>query len=127
MALPGASSIQLSAGAIRSRTRIATVGLLAAWLVVFMLLYGNLDPSVVNGDVGAFLIIGNVALAASCLLWIVMLLEYIRERPAEYRYVWLLLLLTGPVVGPLLFYYGVWRKRYPRHVPNKPLERTRER
>jgi hypothetical protein len=126
MALPGAPPIPLSASAIRSRTRIATVGVLAAWLVVFMLLYGNLDSSVVNSDLGAFLIIANVAFAVSCLLWIVMLLEYFRERPAEYRYVWLFLLLTGPVVGPLLFYYRVWRKRYPRRVPNKSRERTRE-
>ena len=49
-------------------------------------------------------------------LWIVMILEFLRERPLNYPRMWGFLLLTGPVFGPLLFYYFVWRKRYPTYA-----------
>jgi len=41
-----------------------------------------------------------------------MILEFLREKPSNLPYMWGGLLLTGPVIGPLLFYYFVWRKRY---------------
>lgn len=126
MALPTQPPIPLSAPQVRARSLVALVGVFAAWLVVAMLIVANFHPSVAEDGFSTFALVGGTAFLLSVLLWIVMILEYVREPPARRRWVWGFLLTTGPVFGPLLFYYRVWR---PRHIvgrPNKSLERTRD-
>jgi len=116
MALPLPPPTPLKPDQVRVRTRVAKVGVVAAWIVVFLLVYANFDESVIGQDVSLFSLIAGTAFLASCALWIVMILEYVRERPAQYSLLWALLLFTGPVFGPLLFYYRVWRVRYRAHA-----------
>ena len=96
---------------LRSRSRAANVGLAGACGVIFLLIYANVNQSVLDGRSAVFDSLLGLTCALSCLLWIMMWLEYFRERPHEYSLGWAFLLLTGPVLGPMLFYYGVWRVR----------------
>ena len=126
MTLPGQPPIPLSLSQVRLRSRVALIGVFAAWLVIAMLVVANLNPSVADEGLSTFAIIVITAFATSVLLWVVMILEFVRERPAAYPWVWGFLLMTGPVLGPLLFYYRVWRPRHGGGRPNTSLERTRE-
>jgi hypothetical protein len=125
--LSGRPPIPLSLSQVRLRSRVALVGVFAAWLFIAMLVVASLNTSFAEEGLSTFDIIAGTAFAASVLLWVVMILEFMRERPTPYPWVWGFLLMTGPVLGPLLFYYRVWR---PRHIvgrPNPSLERTRDR
>lgn len=127
MALPAQPSIPLSPSQVRTRSHVALVGALAAWLVVAMLIVASFDTTLVGDGLSAFALIGVTAFCVSVLLWVVMVLEYVREPPMHRRLVWGFLLMTGPVLGPLLFYYRVWRPRYVAGRPNTALGRTSER
>ena len=130
MALPGQPRPprqpvrRLSSDAIRIRSRVAAVGAAGAWALVVLAIYGNIGGPVPKDPWNPLVIVACIALALSFLLWFVAIFEYLRERPERYPYLWLVLLFAGPVGGPLLFYYLVWRTRYGR--PNTSLERTRE-
>lgn len=117
----------LTTSQVRVRSRIALIGVMAAWLVVALLIYGNINPAVVEDTSSAFGLLAGTAFALSILLWVVMILEFIRERPAQHPWVWGFLLMTGPVLGPLAFYYRIWRPRHAAGRPNNSLERARER
>jgi hypothetical protein len=125
--LPGKPPTPLSLLQVRLRSRVALVGVFAAWLVIAMLVVANFKPSVAEEGLSTFDIIVGTAFAASVLLWVVMILEFLRERPTQYPWLWGFLLMTGPVLGPLLFYYRVWRPRHGVGRPNTSFERTRER
>ena len=111
MSLPLPPPIPLTPDQVRIRSRVAAIGVMAAWLVIFLLVLGNLFIDLVDYNT-AFRTLAFAAFLGTVPLWIVAWLEYVRERPAEYSLVWAFLLMTGPVVGPLLFYYRVWRTRY---------------
>ena len=111
MSLPLPPPLPLTKDQVRIRSRVAAIGVTAAWLVIFMLVLGNIFIDLVEYN-AAFRAIAVAAFFGTVPLWIVAWLEYFRERPAEYSLVWAFLLMTGPVFGPLLFYYRVWRARY---------------
>jgi hypothetical protein len=96
---------------VRIRSRVAAVGAIAAWTVVALLVLGNFFIELVEYN-RAYRGLAMLAFGASVALWIVCWLEYFRERPAEYSLVWAFLLMTGPILGPLLFYHRIWRSRY---------------
>ena len=127
MTLPGQPPIPLSSSQVKVRSRVALVGVWAAWLVIALLIVANLDTSVVEDGFNTFALIAGTVLALSVLLWVVMVLEFIRDRPAPNPLAWGFLLMTGPVLGPLLFYYRVWRPRHTAGRPNTSLKRTRDR
>ena len=92
--------------------------------MIALAIYANFDQSAV--DTSSFHALVGFAFLLACVLWIMMWLEFARERPIEYTYVWVFLLMTGPVVGPLIFFYLVWRPRNKLvGSPDKPLQRRR--
>lgn len=116
MAMPLPSPIPLTARSLRIRTRLAQIGIAAAWLAIVMMVYANFDASLVEGGSLTFDTIANTAFAVSFLLWVVMWLEYIRERPIKRPIAWFVILCFGPIPGAALFYYKVWRVRYRLNV-----------
>jgi hypothetical protein len=118
----------LSAREVHIRSSVAVIGAIAAWSFVLLLLYANFDASLFERGSGVFERIAFICFASATLLWIVMWLEFARERPARFRLLWVVLLMSGPVIGPLLFYYLVYRKRYKAVAsPNNALDRERGR
>src|SRR5512138_2770815 len=111
MGMPLPRPRPLSPTQLRLRTRIARVGMIAAWVVIAMLLYANLYQSLIEEDIGAFYLVASYSFAVSCVLWVMILLEYLREPPAKHRFMWAILLLAGPIPGAMLFYYKVWKVR----------------
>jgi hypothetical protein len=120
MSLPSATP--LTPKQLQIRSGVAKVGLVGAWAVIAVLVFGNLASSPELTESSAFNTVAGAAFALACVLWVAMVLEYIRERPNPHALLWGFLLGTGPVVGPLLFYYRVWRVRYRAALPNKRLE-----
>jgi hypothetical protein len=118
MGMPLPPPSPLSASQLQLRSRIAMVGMMAAWVVIAMLVYANLDQSLLDSGPGLFVLVANLFFAVSFVLWIMMWLEYFREPPERYRLMWAVLLLPGPIPGGLLFYYRVWRVRLKARLPN---------
>jgi hypothetical protein len=98
MGMPLPPAVPLSTDQVRIRSAVARAGLAGAWCVIALLIYANLDSSAVEDS--SFDALAAVAIGMACLLWITMWLEFARERPIEYPYVWAFLLMTGPVLGP---------------------------
>ena len=112
MGLPLAPSIPLKPGQVRVRSLLAAVGAGAAWSCIVILIAANFLPSSTDVSASPIAVAGTVAFFAAVPLWLIMILEYLRERPSGHPFVWGLLLFSGPIFGPLLFYHLVWRKRY---------------
>jgi MFS family permease len=120
MPLPSQSAIPLTRDQVKLRSVVARVGMIGAWSVIALAIYANFDESTL--DSSTFQALVGVAFLLACVLWIMMWFEFARERPVEYSYVWAFLLMTGPVLGPLLFYYRIWRTRIKLiGSPNRPL------
>ena len=110
MSLPASPPTALSERQIQLRSRVAFVGALFAWAFISLaLLEAALNALGTSAD---FLAIRSTAFVGSVILWAAMAVEYARERPDRLRYMWLGLLLTGPVFGPLAFYHLIWRSRF---------------
>ena len=121
MPLPSPSVRPLTVDQVKIRSALARVGMIGAWSVVALAIYANFDQAAV--DSSSFNFVVGFAFLLACVLWIMMWLEFARERPHEYKYAWAFLLMTGPVLGPLLFYYRVWRARLKlMGSPNQPLQ-----
>ncbi len=110
MGMPLPSPSRLTQNQVRVRSVLAFAGVVGAWSAIALLIYANLNKSVVDSPTG-FNALAVLAFILSCLLWVMMWFEFVRERPADHTYLWAFLLMTGPVVGPLLFYYRIWRMR----------------
>jgi hypothetical protein len=94
----------------RVRSRDARIGLVGAWGLVAIAVIAemlNIDP---RNPV--FLAVLSIALVLSVLLWVMMWREFFRERPTKFSLLWAALLLSGPVLGPLLFYHWIWKPRH---------------
>lgn len=111
MTLPLPPPATLTSTQVRVRGKIANVGAAGAWLVIVVLIAANLVLSPTDPFPSWLNTVAGAAFAVSCLLWIVCVLEFFRERPAERSLVYGFLLMTGPVVGPLIFYYRIWKPR----------------
>jgi hypothetical protein len=109
MPLPSSTVRPLTVDQVKIRSALARVGVIGAWSFVALAIYANFDQAAVESS--AFKLVVGFAFLLACVLWIMMWLEFARERPHEYKYVWAFLLMTGPVFVPLLFYYRVWRAR----------------
>jgi hypothetical protein len=114
-ALPGAPRTRLTDRQILIWSILANVGAAAAWVVIGLLVLGNLSTSVIEST--WFLRVAGVAFATSSVLWLAMWREYFHERQLHYTFLWVFLLLTGPVVGPLLFYRRILRTRHRAVAP----------
>jgi hypothetical protein len=123
MGMPLPPARPLSPSQLRLRSRIARVGMIAAWVVIAMSVYANFDQSLIDNGLGVFYLVANLFFAVSFVLWIMMWLEFFRAPPAKHRLVWVFLLLPGPIPGALLFYYKVWKVRL-KALPIKTMEPT---
>jgi hypothetical protein len=112
MSLPLARARPLSPPQVRIRSMVAAIGAAAAWACVALLAVANFVPAATDDAASPIAVAGTVAFFSAAPLWLVMILEFLREKPSSHPLIWGFLLLTGPVFGPLLFYYFVWRKRY---------------
>jgi hypothetical protein len=109
MGLPSAPTTLLSDHQLLIRSILANVGAAAAWIVIILLVLGNIFASLPEAP--WFWRSAGAAFATSFILWLAMWIEYFRERPPSNNLLWIWLLMTGPVMGPLLFYHRIWRKR----------------
>jgi hypothetical protein len=109
MGIPGAPPIPLTERQLLVRSILANIGAAAAWIVLSLLLLANLFTSLPEAP--WFWWSAGAAFITSFILWLVMCSEYFRERPPGKNLLWAFLLMTGPVMGPLLFYHRIWRKR----------------
>jgi len=114
MSLPIAPPRPLSPSSVAVRSHLAFWGTVGAWLVWALLVLGNLIDHLFELWGGIFNAAGVICFLAALAMWVVMVLELLREPPSEYRWVWRWLLLSGPFLGGMLFYYQIWRKRYGR-------------
>ncbi|HEY7641618.1 MAG TPA: hypothetical protein VH814_17950 [Steroidobacteraceae bacterium] len=60
------------------------------------------------GFVRVLVAVGGIA---ACWLWIRMLVDFFRERPARSPVLWGWVLVIGAVVGGLAYFWFVWRPR----------------
>jgi hypothetical protein len=97
---------------VTTRGRVAFLGAVVAWSFVILAVAVSFNVSGPNDTLGPLEWATGGAFFASAILWVAMWMEYARERPREFPLLWGFLLLTGPVLGPLLFYHFVWRRRY---------------
>lgn len=111
MPLPLPTATPLTAAQIKVRSAMARFGAIGAWAVLVGLWLGCISDDIAGS--AAFRYGMASGFLAACLLWIVSILEFTRERPSGHLLIWATLLLSGPVLGPLIFYYRVWRSRYP--------------
>jgi len=111
--LPLAKPRTLSRSSARRRSRIAAVCAIAALCFLLAILLANFEPEILNVDYLPSRVYFYLSWSLAVVLWILMWWEYARERP-NHRLIWAFLLMTGPFLGPLLFYFLVWRRRYPQ-------------
>jgi hypothetical protein len=113
MTLPLPPPIPLTEAQVRARSRVAKASAAAIWTLFALAVIANFVVALDEDfDLSRFSGLFFVVFLGSIPLWILMWLEYFRERPEEYSWVWAFLLMTGPTLGPLLFYYRIWKRRY---------------
>ncbi len=59
--------------------------------------------------------LGSLSFVALIWLWIRMLVDFFRERPARHPVAWGWFLFLGTYIGGLAYFWAVWR---PRNLPN---------
>ena len=109
MSLPDVPPIPLTDHQLLIRSILANIGAATAWIVIILLVLGNILASLPEAP--WFWRSAGAAFSTSFVLWLAMWIEYFRERPPSNNLLWVFLLITGPVMGPLLFYHRIWRKR----------------
>ncbi len=62
-------------------------------------------------------VLGSLSVIALFWLWIRMLIDFFRERPARYPVAWGWFLFLGSYIGALAYFWTVWRPR------NRPTDR----
>jgi hypothetical protein len=65
---------------------VAALGAVGAWILVALAIYSKIGGSVPERPWNLLFIVACIALVLSCLLWFVVILEYVRERPERYPY-----------------------------------------
>jgi hypothetical protein len=61
-------------------------------------------------------VFGALCVLALLWLWIRMLIDFFRERPARHPVAWGFVLVLGSYIGALAYFWAVWR---PRNRPHK--------
>jgi len=104
-----------AAARTRSWYLLHVLAVLTLLLVVFLLgvaLYFRLTHDVPSLDLPLPVrVLGFFSVIALLWLWVRMLIDFFRERPAKYPVAWGWALFLGSYIGALAYFWIVWRSR----------------
>lgn len=91
---------------------LATMTLLLIVFLLGLLLYSSLIGQWPKLDLPLPVrALGSLSVIALLWLWIRMLVDFFRERPARYPVAWGWFLFLGSYIGALAYFWTVWRPR----------------
>jgi drug/metabolite transporter (DMT)-like permease len=93
---------------------LAVLSVLVLGFMVFMNLYFSSTRDLPEIP-PAIRPLGSLSAIAMIWLWIWMLTDYFRQRPARSPVLWGWLLFLGSVFGGLAYFFAVWRPRNKAH------------